>query len=50
MKKLILILILLVAAIFTLVIVRSLLDKNVDYDVSTINIVVPTFEASYLDF
>ncbi len=50
MKKLILIPILFVAAILTLVITRSLLDKNIDYDVSTNNIVVPTFEASYLDF
>ena len=50
MKKLILILILFVAAIFTLVIVRSLLDKNIAYDVSIKNIVIPTFESSYLDF
>jgi hypothetical protein len=50
MKKLILVPILLVTAIFALVVVRSLLDKNIDYDVSTINIVIPTFESSYLDF
>ena len=50
MKKLILIPIVIVAVIFVLVIARFLLDKRVDYDVSTINMVVPTFEASYLDF
>ena len=50
MKRLILIPIFLVAAIVILVIVRFSLDKRVDYDVSTANIVVPTFRASVLDF
>ena len=50
MKRLILIPILLIAAIVILVIVRFSLDKRVDYDVSTANIVVPTFTTSVLDF
>jgi hypothetical protein len=50
MKKLILVLVAVVAALMIFVIVRFTLDKAIPYDVSTANIVVPTFESSYLDF
>jgi hypothetical protein len=50
MKKLLLILPLLVIILIAAVFVRFLLDKNIDYKVSTKNITIPTFEATYLDF
>ena len=50
MKKLLLIPIAIVAALIILVMVRFSLDKRIPYQVSTDNIAVPTFEASYLDF
>ena len=50
MKKLILIPIAIVAALIILVMVRFSLDKRIPYQVSTDNIALPTFEASYLDF
>jgi len=50
MKKLIMVPLLLIAGVVILVIVRFSLDKRVDYEVSTANIVVPTFRASVLDF
>ncbi len=50
MKKLLLIPIVIVAALILLVMVRFSLDKRIPYEVSTNNIVVPTFEATYLDF
>lgn len=50
MKKLLLIPLLVVGALLVVVIVRFSLDKRVPYDVSTANIVVPTFVETDLDF
>jgi len=50
MKKLLLVPIFIVAALMLLVMVRFSLDKRIPYEVSTDNIVIPTFEATYLDF
>ncbi|MEH6636948.1 MAG: VCBS repeat-containing protein [Halioglobus sp.] len=50
MKKLLLVPIIIVALLFIVVIVRFSLDKRIPYEVSTANIVVPTFETSVLDF
>ena len=50
MKKLFLIPIVILTALILLVIVRFSMDKRVPYEVSTNNIVVPTFETIDLDF
>ena len=50
MKKLLLAPIIIVALLFIVVVVRFSLDKRIPYEVSTANIVVPTFETSVLDF
>ena len=50
MKKLLLIPLVLIALLLVVVIVRFSLDKRVPYQVSTDNIVIPTFESVYLDF
>ncbi len=50
MKKLIYIPIVIVVALICVVVVRFSLDKRIPYEVSTANIIVPTFQSSYLDF
>jgi hypothetical protein len=50
MKKLILVPLAIVAALIVVVIVRFSLDKGIPYDVSTANIVVPSFKSMTLDF
>ena len=50
MKKLLLLPVVVLAALLVLAGVRFTLDKRIPYQVSTANIVVPTFESHYLNF
>jgi hypothetical protein len=50
MKKIIISILALIFLVVAGVFTRFALDKNIDYDVSSVNILIPTFDASYLDF
>ncbi len=50
MKKLLIIPVALVGLLIVAILVRFMLDKNIDYEVSTDNISVPEFDTFYLDF
>ena len=50
MKKLLLIPVFLVVGLIVIIIVRFTIDKNIDYDVSTDGVTIPTFDSYFLDF
>jgi hypothetical protein len=50
MKKLLLIPAFLVVGLIVIIIVRFTMDKNIDYDVSTDGVTIPTFDPYFLDF
>nr|WP_293762966.1 VCBS repeat-containing protein [uncultured Paraglaciecola sp.] len=50
MKKLLLIPVFLITALVVIVLIKFTMDKNIDYDVSTQGVIIPTFDSYFLDF